>query len=182
MLGCTGYMVPAGYMFLLAMGLRSFQSSLSPDGEAAAHKAKVEVRFVKKITTRHEWLESLTSRICDAMGLCFGLNTSRGCFGHVGHNGVAVVGPLGAALSGYALLCGLAESALITSRCDKNAWANGYCNEVFWSRALEFWSESLLEKVRKFFRLCSEGQELVTGSHPCESIELVASKSGQGCH
>ena len=43
---------------------------------------------------------------------------------HVGHHGVALVGPLSAALSGSVLLCKLAESAMDSRRCDKDAWAN----------------------------------------------------------
>ena len=65
------------------------------------------------------------------MGLAYGINSAKGCFGRVGHNGVALVGPLGAALSGAALLCKIAEAAQVTQKCDKDAWANAFCQEVF---------------------------------------------------
>merc|ERR1712224_777162 len=65
------------------------------------------------------------------MGLTYGINNAKGCFGRVGHNGVALIGPLGATLSAAAFVCKIAEAALITQRCDKDAWANAFCLEVF---------------------------------------------------
>jgi len=113
------------------VGLRSLQASRNPDGEAAMHKAEVEVRFASKLTKRRAWLESLADRVCDVMGLACGLNKETGDFGRTGHNGVALIGPLGAALSGAALLCKIAEAAMVTDKCDQDAWANAFCCEVF---------------------------------------------------
>ena len=48
------------------------------------------------------------------MGLSKGINRAKGCFGRVGHNGVALSGPLGAALSGAAFLCKTAGAAMVT--------------------------------------------------------------------
>ena len=98
--------------------IRADTAGLSPEQLAAASR-------LAKILARVDRCSS------DVMGLVVGLNSEKGCFGRVGHNGVVLVGPLGAALSGAALLCKITEAAQNTQKCDIDAWANAFCREVF---------------------------------------------------
>ena len=95
---CDGDLVPSAF---------EVQEKGPTDHAAAGAQASATRRMHCEPWTRGA--KTGAHRICDVMGLASGVNSEKGCFGRVGHNGVAVVGPLGAALSGAALLCKISE-------------------------------------------------------------------------
>lgn len=109
------------------VGLRSHQNAANPSVSAANTKALVQLKFTTAVTVRRAWFESLGASIASRMGLAEGVNKAR--YGlRSGHNGIALCGCLGAALSGAAVMARIAEMAMREcTRTDLNAFAHGFC-------------------------------------------------------